>query len=326
MPNLPWPARRDVSAISDASLAALLSGLTPEDQSAGVQPAADVIAALRAAPAADELDGEALALAEFRSRRAGAPGPAQRARRARAARRGRPARRPSRMPARAAAAAAFAAIGAGGLATAAYAGVLPAPIQRFAHAAILAPAARATSIRADHPAAAGCQAPGRSGSASAAPARDTRPASALGMSASPAGAAPGRSAGLCRRATARPARRHVHRAGCWPAVPSPAPRPGASGSAAPRPGPTVRMHRPAADGPRPFRSCAAFWWRSHGQRRHWFPVMRPVPGRGSRPAGWQVPRPGKTSGHITSGPGSGAGAPSSSKPVQSHPNNPPSRQ
>jgi hypothetical protein len=133
MPNFPWPGRRDAS--QDASLAGLLTGSqVPDDLAAELQPAADVIAALRAAPASDELAGEAMALAEFRS---GVSRPASRSRR----------RRPillgSLLSAKVAAAAAVAVLGMGGVATAAYAGKLPAPVQNFAHDVVGAPWAAA---------------------------------------------------------------------------------------------------------------------------------------------------------------------------------------
>jgi hypothetical protein len=132
MPNFLRPARQDVLPLSDAALAALLEGVEPAQEPApGLRPVADVLAALRADPTSDELAGEAGALAEFR-RSAGADVPSRESRRPRA--------RTSRFGGRAAAAALTAALGLAGLATAAYAGVLPAPVQRLAHEAIGAPA------------------------------------------------------------------------------------------------------------------------------------------------------------------------------------------
>jgi hypothetical protein len=140
MPNFPWPGRQDASAIDDAALAAILSGPeVPEDLAAGLQPAADVLAALRARPSGDELAGEAFAMAEFRNQ-VGVP---DRVRRTRPRRR--PALLTSLMSAKIAVATAAVAITIGGVATAAYAGALPAPAQRLAHDVIGAPADRSLS-------------------------------------------------------------------------------------------------------------------------------------------------------------------------------------
>lgn len=138
MPNYPWPGRRDASPISDASLSALLAGAElPPGSPPELRPVAEALAALTAAPDGDELSGEAEALAAFR-KRLGAPRPAHRARRRHASR--------SRfLSARAAAAVTVAALGLGGLATAAYAGALPAPFQAFAHTTFGAPVAPATT-------------------------------------------------------------------------------------------------------------------------------------------------------------------------------------
>jgi hypothetical protein len=132
MPSFPWSARRDAS--EDASMEALLAGPeAPDDLSAGLQPAADVLAGLRARPSGDELAGEAMAMAEFRSL-VGVSDPSRRTRRRR------PALLTSLMSAKAAVAAAAVAIALGGVATAAYAGALPAPAQQIAHDWIGAPA------------------------------------------------------------------------------------------------------------------------------------------------------------------------------------------
>lgn len=140
MPNFPWLGRQDASAIDDAALAAILSGPeVPEDLAAGLQPAADVLAALRARPSGDELAGEAFAMAEFRNQ-VGVP---DRVRRTRPRRR--PALLTSLMSAKIAVATAAVAITIGGVATAAYAGALPAPAQRLAHDVIGAPAGRSVS-------------------------------------------------------------------------------------------------------------------------------------------------------------------------------------
>ena len=140
MPNFKWLGRQDASAIEDAALAAMLSGPeVPDDLAAGLQPAADVLAALRARPSGDELAGEAFAMAEFRNR-VGVPDQVRRTR---------PRRRPSLltslMSAKVAVAAAAVAITIGGVATAAYAGALPGSAQRLAHDVIGAPAEHSVS-------------------------------------------------------------------------------------------------------------------------------------------------------------------------------------
>jgi hypothetical protein len=133
MPNFSWLGRRDPSAIEDAALAALLSGTElPGDLPAGLQPAADVVAALRARPSSDELVGETVALAEFRAL-VGVSDPAGQRRRRR------PSLLTSLVSAKAVAAAAVVAITLGGVATAAYAGALPSSAQRIAHELIDAP-------------------------------------------------------------------------------------------------------------------------------------------------------------------------------------------
>jgi hypothetical protein len=142
MPNFSRLGRRDASAIEDAALAALLSGTeAPGDLPAGLQPAADVMAALRARPASDELAGETVALAEFRER-VGVSHPAGQRRR----------RRPSLLTslasAKAVAAAAVVALTLGGVATAAYAGALPSSAQSVAHDLIGAPAGHKTATTA----------------------------------------------------------------------------------------------------------------------------------------------------------------------------------
>jgi hypothetical protein len=132
MPNFLRPVRREALPFSDQVLAALLAGTEPPaDPTPGLQGVADILAALRAGPTGDELAGEAGARAEFR-RGAGVLAPARRPRR--------PGRLTFRLGGRAAVAAIAAAIGLGGLASAAFAGVLPAAVQRFAHETVGAPA------------------------------------------------------------------------------------------------------------------------------------------------------------------------------------------
>ena len=125
MPNIPHSPLQDGSAGTDADLVALLAGKW--DVAPGLQPVADVLAALSAEPSRGELTGEARAVAEFR-RRTRVPVPRRRARRGTAG-----------LRTKAAAGAAAAVVVLGGAATAAFADVLPAPIQRFAHDAIGAP-------------------------------------------------------------------------------------------------------------------------------------------------------------------------------------------
>jgi hypothetical protein len=129
MPNIPQSPLQDGPAVTDADLVALLAGKW--DVAPGLQPVADVLAALSAEPSPGELSGEARALAEFR-RRIGAPVPRRHAHRSSAG-------LTSRLSAKAAAGAAAATLVLGGAATAAFANMLPAPIQRFAHDVIGAP-------------------------------------------------------------------------------------------------------------------------------------------------------------------------------------------
>jgi hypothetical protein len=125
MPNIPHSPVQDGSAVTDTDLEALLAG--NRDVAPWLRPVADVLAALSTEPSRGELTGEARALAEFR-RRTSVPVPRQRARRGAAG-----------LRTKAAAGAAAAVVVLGGAATAAFADVLPAPIQRFAHDAIGAP-------------------------------------------------------------------------------------------------------------------------------------------------------------------------------------------
>jgi hypothetical protein len=134
MPILPWTAREDLSSAEDTSLAALLAGNgLPAGADAELRPVADVLAALTARPAGDELTGLAAARAEFR-RRVVAPVQVRQS----------PRRRPgglaSRLGAKAAAAAAVVVMGLGGTAAAAYTDALPGSWQQFAHRTIGAPA------------------------------------------------------------------------------------------------------------------------------------------------------------------------------------------
>ena len=138
MPNFPWPSRRDAPEIGDAPLEALLAGTElPADAPSRLQPLSEVLAALKARPASDELAGEAAALAAFQERaRYADPGTPITPWRPRCF---------APLPARAAAAATIAALSFGALATAAFAGALPAPPQHFA-----TPSARRPRAPPDH--------------------------------------------------------------------------------------------------------------------------------------------------------------------------------
>jgi hypothetical protein len=146
MPIFTGPSQWDVPSISDASLSALLSGAElPPGAAPQLRPLAQALTELTARPAEDELAGEADILTAFRDY-FGTSGPAQVA--------GRSHRPPSRsrpLPLKAAAVVATIA-GLGGLATAAYAGALPAGLQRLAHDVIGAPAASAQPAAGRSPA------------------------------------------------------------------------------------------------------------------------------------------------------------------------------
>jgi hypothetical protein len=144
MPNFTWPNQRDVPLISDASLAALLTGAElPPGAAPELRSLAEALAELAGRPVGDELAGEAGTLTAFREH-FGAPGSARH--------RGRNRRpRSRRLPLRAAAAVTTI-LGLGGLATAAYAGALPAGWQRLAHDVIGAPAAGAQPAARPSPA------------------------------------------------------------------------------------------------------------------------------------------------------------------------------
>ncbi len=134
MPSLPWTGRQDVFPVEDASLEALLAGngLSAE-AGAELRPVADVLAALTARPAGNELTGLAAARAEFR-RHVVVPV------RVRQSPRRRSVGLVSRLGVKIGAAAAVVIMGLGGAAAAAYAGALPGSWQQFAHRTIGAPA------------------------------------------------------------------------------------------------------------------------------------------------------------------------------------------
>jgi len=128
MLSIPRPQRQDESTVTDADLAALLAG---EGAAPGLRPLADILAALTAEATAGELAGEARAVAEYRCR-PGGPEPRWQLRIG-------PAVLAPRFSSKVAAAAAGVAVLLGGVATAAYADVLPGPIQLLAHDTIGAP-------------------------------------------------------------------------------------------------------------------------------------------------------------------------------------------
>ncbi len=129
MPIFPWSSRGDVPPVGDPAFDALLAGdLAPGNTAEGLRPVAEAIAALNAPPVTSELVAEARDLALFSA--AGRSGVPDRSRRR---------RRPLLISLLAAKLAAAAAVALGGAAAAAYAGVLPAPVQKFAHDTFGAP-------------------------------------------------------------------------------------------------------------------------------------------------------------------------------------------
>jgi hypothetical protein len=145
MSNFPWRASGNVPPVGDGELDALLTAGQPAQHAApALQPVAELLAALQAAPADSELAGKATALAAFR----GAAGQQQREHHL-------PARRQALLSALlrarlAAVAAGAAVVAVGGTAAAAYAGALPVSLQRVAHVVIAAPAVIARPDPARH--------------------------------------------------------------------------------------------------------------------------------------------------------------------------------
>ena len=133
MPNRTWPLSAEASGIPDTALASLLAGDTPAvDEFGSLRHLADVVAALRAEPAADERAGQAAALTEFR-RWSGDSRQRVRSRRTSLA---------VLMPllrTRAGAAGTAVVLSFGGIVAAAYADALPATAQVVAHDTIGAP-------------------------------------------------------------------------------------------------------------------------------------------------------------------------------------------
>jgi hypothetical protein len=147
MPDLPSSPPGGVPAIGDSAYEVLLAGdLPPADAERGLRPLAEAIAALTVAPSAREIAGEADARAAYRggftrARRARARPDRIRSAGGRNAGRGRIRLLASVLSVKLITASAVAAVAAaGGLTAAAYAGVLPAPVQSFAHHALGAPA------------------------------------------------------------------------------------------------------------------------------------------------------------------------------------------
>jgi hypothetical protein len=205
MPSLPWTARPDVSPVEDTSLEALLAGTgLPAGADPELRSVADVLAALSARPAGDELTGLAAARAGFRRH---VVRPVQ----VRESPRRRPGGLASRLGVKLGAATALVAMALGGAAAAAYADVLPGSWQQFAHRTIGAPA-----YRADHHTSAGTGAAGPAGPHS-------RPAHQTYPSGPTAGRGPGHHAGLPHHVRPPAARPFVHRGG------PPGPRPTPSG-------------------------------------------------------------------------------------------------
>ena len=159
MPNFPWPKHRDEPVTGDPSLAELLAwaeftpGSAPE-----MKPVGEILAALTAGPADDELVGEAAALAAYRNRD-GVPRPATRARR----RKWRPLFPFLSARAAATVTAAAAVLIIGALATVAYTQALPAPVQRLAHVIIGAPTTGSGPAMGPSPARRGTAGPGATG-------------------------------------------------------------------------------------------------------------------------------------------------------------------
>lgn len=148
MPIFPWSGRGGVPPVGDPAFDALLTGnLPPGEAPDGLRPVAEAIAALNEAPTSSELAAEVSALAVY-SRAVRRPAEPVRPRRT--GRRSRTSRLSARV-AVAAAVAAAAAVTFGGAAAAAYAGALPASVQKLAHDFIGAPAAHqnapATPVR-----------------------------------------------------------------------------------------------------------------------------------------------------------------------------------
>ena len=191
MPNSPWPTHRDEPVTGDPSLAELLAWAQFTPSSAPeMKPVGEVLAALTAGPADDELAGEAAALVAYRNR-GGVPRPATRAHR----RRRRPLFRFPSVRVAATVAAAAAVLSVSAFATAAYTQVLPAPVQRLAHDFSGAPGA-GSEPPVPSPAGSGAPSPGGTGREGGAPTGRAHPSptrhatSQPGTQATPQGSEP----------------------------------------------------------------------------------------------------------------------------------------
>jgi hypothetical protein len=266
MPNFLWPGRRDAS--EDAALEALLQGAElPDDLPADLQPAGDVIAALRARASGEELAGRTLALAAFREH-VGVSAETRRPRR----------RRPSLLTslasAKAAVTAAVAFLTIGGLATAAYAGALPNGAQNLAHSWIGAPAAHkhhappahpAASMPARHPL---CIAYARA----AAHGTAAQKAAAFSKLEKAAGGA-NKIAAYC--GVVRRRHHHVRPSGCFAPMPRPSGSPHPQPSWSPRPNPS--------SSPRTHPSCFPAPHRNRPGPHPMIPIRHHVPHRVGTP-------------------------------------------
>jgi hypothetical protein len=136
MSSYPRSPYRDIPPIGEAAVEALLAGsLPPADAAAELRPLAEAIAALRVAPGAHELVGEPAARAAYRGRFGRLARPARANRR----------RKSVLGSVLTAKLAVVAAVAAGALTSAAYANVLPAPVQNLAHRTLDAPAPHNTT-------------------------------------------------------------------------------------------------------------------------------------------------------------------------------------
>lgn len=137
MPGFPFP-RRPAGELDESLLDALLTGTSlPPGAPEQARTVADMLASLADPAGPGALAGEAAARSAF----ARAPSPASISPAGRRPARRRPRQRGFRLSIRLAAALTAVTIGLGGATAAAYAGVLPGPVQELAHEAIGAPAA-----------------------------------------------------------------------------------------------------------------------------------------------------------------------------------------
>ena len=223
MPSLPWTSRPDVSPAGDTFLESLLAGSgLPASAGPELRPVADVLEALSARPAGDELTGLAAAQAEFRRHVVLSVQGRQPPRR-------RPGSLASRLGVKAAASAALVVMALAGAAAAAYADVLPSSWQQFAHSTFGAPA-----YRAGHHASAG------TGTAGPAVAHSSRPSHQTDPGGPPAGPRLVHHAGPPRQVWLPAVRPFAHRGGL-PGAPNAPSLPGA-------PNAHEALVRPARDG------------------------------------------------------------------------------